>query len=67
MENGKVRSFSAITRENSRPLNGAEVKRTLAVNRCIVCHDKAKDPIYRKELDYNALDDALHRRLLAGH
>lgn len=67
MENGKVRSFSAITRENSRPLNTQEVRRTLAVNLCIVCHDKAKDPIYRKELDYHALDDALHRRLLAGH
>jgi hypothetical protein len=37
-----------------------------AVNLCLVCHDKAKDPIYRKGLDYDALDDALHRRLLAG-
>jgi len=66
MEQGRVRAFSAITRESSRPLNGAEVRRTLAVNLCIVCHEKAKDPIYRKELDYRALDDALHRRLLTG-
>ena len=66
MEEGRVRHFSAVTREGSRPLNGAEVKRTLAVNLCIICHQKAKDPIYRKELDYRALDDALHRRLLSG-
>ena len=66
LRRGKVTAFSAITRENSRPLNGEEVRRTLAVNLCIVCHDKARDPIYRKELDYRALDDALHRRLLTG-
>jgi len=65
LQEGKVRAYSAITRENSRPLNGKEVRRTLAVNLCIVCHDKAKDPIYRKELNYRALDDALHRRLLS--
>jgi hypothetical protein len=66
MDGGRVRAYSAITREHSRPLNGKEVKRTLAVNLCIVCHEKANDPIYRKELDYHALDDALHRRLLSG-
>ena len=66
LQGGKVRAYSAITRENSRPLNGKEVRRTLAVNTCLICHDKARDPIYRKELNYRALDDALHRRLLAA-
>ena len=66
LQGGKVRAYSAITRENSRPLNGKEVRRTLAVNLCIVCHDKARDPIYRKELDYGALNDAMHRRLLSA-
>ncbi|KAF0220250.1 MAG: hypothetical protein FD174_1330 [Geobacteraceae bacterium] len=66
MQKGKVTAYSAITRENSRPLNGREVRRVLAVNLCLVCHDKAKDPIYRKELDYRALDDTLHRRLFDG-
>ncbi|WP_054696573.1 selenite/tellurite reduction operon c-type cytochrome ExtM [Geotalea toluenoxydans] len=65
LRQGKVKAYSAITRERSRPLNGREVKRTLAVNLCLVCHGSAKDPIYRKELDYRALDDALHRRLLS--
>lgn len=65
LQDGRVRAYSAITRENSRPLNGKEVRRTLAVNTCLVCHDKAADPIYRKELNYRALDDTLHRRLLA--
>ena len=65
LQQGKVRAYSAITRENSRPLNGAEVRRAWAANLCIVCHDKARDPIYRKELDYRALNDPLHRRLLA--
>jgi hypothetical protein len=66
LEKGKVTAFSAITRENARPLNGAEVKRTLAVNLCLPCHEKASDPIYRKGLNARALDDALHRRLLPG-
>lgn len=66
MEKGRVRAYSAITRENSRPLNGAEVRRALSVNLCLPCHSSAKDPIYRKGLDYRALDDALHRRLLSG-
>ena len=66
LQGGTLKAFSAITRENSRPLNGKEVRRTLAVNLCIVCYEKAQDPIYRKELDYRALDDALHRRLLTG-
>ncbi len=66
LQDGKVRAYSAITRERSRPLNGAEVRRALAVNLCLVCHDKAADPIYRKELDHGALHDALHRRLLSA-
>jgi hypothetical protein len=65
MKNGTVQAYSAITRENSRPLNGAEVKRTLAVNLCLPCHVTARDPIYRKGINHRALDDALHRRLLS--
>jgi len=61
MQYGRVRAYSAITREESRPLNGAEVKKVLAVNLCLVCHDDPKDPIYQKELDYNALDTCLNR------
>ncbi len=66
MKNGLVNAYSAITRENSRPLSGAEVKRTLSVNLCLPCHDKASDPIYRKGINHRALDDTLHRRLLSG-
>ncbi|MFH1026627.1 MAG: selenite/tellurite reduction operon c-type cytochrome ExtM [Pseudomonadota bacterium] len=66
MNKGKVKAFSAITREKARPLNGAEVKRALAVNLCLPCHGLARDPIYRKGLDHRALDDALHRRSLSG-
>jgi len=65
MDKGRVKAYSAITRENSRPLNGSEVKRALSVNLCLPCHDKPKDPVYRKGLDYRALDDTLHRRLLS--
>jgi hypothetical protein len=67
MDKGRVTAHSAITREQARPLNGAEVKRTLSVNLCLPCHGAANDQIYRKGLDYRALDDALHRRLLSGH
>lgn len=66
LEGGKVRAFSAVTREHSRPLNEAEVMMVWRANLCIVCHTRPDDPIYRKELDYRALDDALHRRILAG-
>jgi len=66
MDKGRVKAYSAITRENSRPLNGSEVKRTLSVNLCLPCHGTAKDPIYRKGINLRALDDALHRRLLSG-
>lgn len=66
MRNGTVQAYSAITRENSRPLNQQEVQRTLAVNLCLVCHSSAKDAIYRKRIRYRDLDDPLHRRLLAA-
>ncbi|WP_088533518.1 selenite/tellurite reduction operon c-type cytochrome ExtM [Geobacter sp. DSM 9736] len=64
MRGGKITAWSAITREHSRPLNQREVSRTLAVNTCLICHDRPADPIYRKELDFGALEDTLHRRLL---
>jgi hypothetical protein len=66
MEGGRVVSHAAIAREGARPLDDGEVRRVLAVNLCLVCHAEAKDPIYRKRLDYAALDDAVHRRLLAA-
>lgn len=67
MDYGRVRAYSAITRENSRPLNGSEVKKALAVNLCLVCHDDPKDPIYQKELDYRALDTCLARPVSAEY
>jgi hypothetical protein len=66
MERGRVKAHSAITREKGRPLSGGEVKKTLAVNLCLPCHDKATDPIYRKGVDYRALEDRLHRRILSA-
>jgi hypothetical protein len=65
MNSGKVQAYSAITRENARPLNQQEVQHTLAVNTCLICHSSAKDPIYRTRINYRDLDDTLHRRLLA--
>lgn len=65
MDKGQVQAYSAITRANARPLNQREVQRTLQVNLCLVCHASAKDPIYRKRINYRDLDDTLHRRLLA--
>lgn len=67
MEKGRINAFSAITRENSRPFSGKEIKKILAVNLCLTCHDDGKDPIYQKELDYNALDDCLDRPVGAEH
>ncbi len=61
MNDGKVKAFSAITREGSRPLNTAEVQKVLAVNLCLVCHRDPKDPIYQEELDYRVLETCLNR------
>jgi hypothetical protein len=61
LQEGEVRAFSAITREESRPLNEAEVRRTWAVNLCLICHEDPKDPIYQEKLDYDLLDSCLAR------
>jgi hypothetical protein len=66
MEGGRVVSHAAITRPGARPLEHDEVRRVFAVNLCLVCHENGKDPIYLKPLDYDALHDPLHRRLLAA-
>jgi hypothetical protein len=66
MDRGAVVSHAAITRDGARPLDADEVRRVFAVNLCLICHDTARDPIYRVPLDYHALDDSLHRRLLSA-
>jgi len=66
MTGGRVLAHAAISRAGARPLQEKEVHRALRVNLCLVCHEQAGDPIYRARLDYDALDDALHTRLLAG-
>lgn len=66
LDKGRVNAYSAIIRENARPLNSTEVKKTLAVNLCLPCHTKASDLIYRKGLNQRALSDTLHRRILSG-
>ena len=65
MDEGRVVSHAAIARDGARPLSHEEVRSALAVNLCLVCHPKPEDPIYRKKLDHAALQDVLHRRLLA--
>ncbi len=65
MSEGRVTAHAAITRDGSRPLDAGEIRRVFAVNLCLDCHDTGKDPIYRQRLDYGALTDTLHRRLLA--
>jgi hypothetical protein len=64
LKNGKASAFSGITRENSRPLNGSEIKRILSVNQCLVCHDNPKDPIYQNKLDPRMLNVCLARSKL---
>jgi hypothetical protein len=66
MDRGRVVSHAAITRTGARPLQHDEVRRVFAVNLCLVCHETGKDPIYLKQLDYDALKDPLHLRLLSA-
>lgn len=63
---GKTNAFSAITRENSRPLSAAEIQRVWSVNQCLVCHVDAKDPIYQRKLNYGTLDRCLSRPAPVG-
>jgi hypothetical protein len=65
MDGNRVVSHAAISRVGARALDHDEVLNVLQVNLCLVCHSKADDPIYRSRLNYDALRDALHRRLLA--
>ena len=66
MEASGVTSHAAIARDGGRPLAAHELRRVFSVNLCLDCHDTAADPIYRAPLDYHALDDTLHRRLLSA-
>ncbi len=66
LEGGRVRPFSAITREGSRALDDAEVKRVWRVNLCLACHQDPKDPIYQRKLDYGKLEECLRRGRLAS-
>lgn len=65
LERGTLTAYSAIARDGARPLNLAEVRRVFGVNLCLDCHTSARDSIYRKPIDLRALDDPVHRRLLA--
>ena len=65
-DQGVIAPHAAMSRDGARPLTGDEARRVFAVNLCLVCHDRAADPIYHRPLDYHALDDSLHRRLLAA-
>jgi hypothetical protein len=60
-EGGRVKSSLDSRAGLPRALNTEEVRRVLAVNQCIVCHEKKDDPIYQKPLDYNQLGDCLER------
>jgi hypothetical protein len=61
LEKGKLIDFAAITRENTRPLNLAELKKVWQVNLCLVCHEDPKDPIYQRKLNVDKLADCLAR------
>jgi hypothetical protein len=65
LDGGRLTAHAAISRDHARPLDAGEVRRVFAVNLCLDCHGNGRDAIYRRKLDYHALDDSLHRRLLA--
>jgi hypothetical protein len=66
MTDENIQDFSAITREEARPLNSKEIRNVLAVNLCLACHDDAKDKIYQEKIDYRVLDDCLNRPVSPG-
>jgi len=66
MKKGKISSFAAITRKNSRPFNPGEIKKITGVNQCIICHTKASDPIFHKKFNYKTPDNCLYNLNQAG-
>jgi hypothetical protein len=58
---GELRATAAITRDGGRPLSTEEIRRFLAVNLCLVCHERPDDPIYQAPLDFGRLDACLRR------
>lgn len=65
MKQGNIQAFSAVVREHSRPLTATEVRRVLAVNQCLVCHDNPKDPIYQQAIDYERIEECFKRSAAA--
>ncbi len=61
MQQGNIESFAAVVREHSRPLNEQEVRRVLAVNQCLVCHDDPRDSIYQQAIDYAQIEKCFVR------
>lgn len=65
-EGDSIAAYSAVSRPGGRPLAEGEIRSVWRVNLCLICHDKAADPIYRRPLDFGALGDSLHTALLSG-
>ena len=64
IKNGKLNYNSKIVREHSRPLNKDEILRFISANKCIVCHDKGEKRIYGEKINYNILNDNIHKPLI---
>jgi len=59
LDQGQLTAPAAVTRENSRPLQAAEIKKIWQVNLCLICHRDPKDVIYQQKLDFTRLDAGL--------
>ncbi len=53
------RPFQSTSRQNARGFNRAELHRIVEAYRCILCHDRWDDPIYR---DFNASKARFERK-----
>jgi hypothetical protein len=64
LKDGKLILSASAVRENSRLLNGNEIKRVISANRCLVCHENT--PAYfQEDVEYDkVLSDSIHAPLL---
>lgn len=68
MQNGKLRKFSQIVRDESEPLNKEVIRSIIKANLCIICHEKANKKIYGDKIDYEKiLSDNTHKPLVNKH
>lgn len=65
IENGEFLSKSDIVRSGSKVLEKETMLKSIDAMKCIVCHEKADEKYYNRDIDYEKiLNDSTHKHLI---